>query len=215
VSEAESNPLGGEWRVRRAVVDDLAALSQLWREAQMPGEKISQLEKSFTDFQVVEDADGRLHGALALEIAGRSGRVHSEAISNFALADTLRPLLWVRVNGVAHNHGLHRLWTQETAPFWKKDIGFAPPPDDVKPKFPEAFGLLDNSWAMLRLREEGADPDMIEQHFAAFRDAERARRERMLSNIAPLKWIGLAIAAALLLIGLASLFHVLLATRRR
>ncbi len=211
MNEAESNPLGGEWRVRRAVVDDLAALTQLWRDAHMPE---GQLEKNFTDFQVIEDAEGRIQGALALEISERSGRVHSEAISNFALADTLRPLLWVRINGVAHNHGLHRLWTQETAPFWKKDVGFAVPPDDVKSKFPEAFGTLDDSWAMLRLREEGADPEVIERQFAAFREAERARRERLLSNVAPLKWIGLVIAAVLLLIGLASLLHVLAASRR-
>ena len=211
MNEASSNPLGGEWRVRRAVVDDLAALAQLWRDTRLPAEN---LEKSFTDFQVVEDGEGRLQAAVALEISGASGRLHSEAIANFAFTDILRPLLWARLQGVAQNHGLHRLWTLETAPFWKRDAGFTPPPDDVKPKFPEAFGSREEPWLTLRLREEGADPEMIEMQFAAFRDAERARREKLLSNIRPLKWVGLAIAALLLLIGLASLLHVLVASRR-
>jgi N-acetylglutamate synthase-like GNAT family acetyltransferase len=122
-----------EWRVRRAVVDDLGPLAELWRAAHMRGES---LEKQFTDFQVAEDGAGRLQAAVALQISGPSGRIHSEAIADFALADTLRPLLWERLRAVAQNHGLFRLWTQESAPFWKKDAGFAPASKEAKEKFP-------------------------------------------------------------------------------
>jgi len=200
------------FRVRRATVDDLPAMLELWRVALTPSER---LEKEFTDFQLAEDAAGRLHAAIGLQISGSSGWVHSETIGDFALADTLRPLLWARVLSVAQNHGLFRLWTLETAPFWKKEVGFAPPPEEVKQKFPEAFGSLDEPWLALRLRDEGADPDAIERQFAAFKEAERLKREKLIGQVRPLKWIGTAIAAILFLIGLAALLHVLLQSRRR
>lgn len=210
-NEPEASPIVPDWRVRRAVVDDLAALAELWREAQMPAQNF---EKNFTDFQVVEDGEGRLRATVAMEISGHFGRLHSEAIADFALADTLRPLLWARLQGVAQNHGIYRLWTLEAAPFWKKDAGFAPPGEDVKQKFPEAFGSADQPWLTLRLREEGADPEALERQFEAFRATEQARRERLLSQVAPLKWVGLAIAAALFVVGMIALAHVLLSMRR-
>lgn len=192
------------WRVRRAVVDDLGPLAELWTAAQI---STADLEKKFTDLQVVEDESGKLHACLAMEIAGGAGRIHSEAIADFALTDTLRPLLWARLRGVAENHGLLRLWTRETAPFWKKDAGFAPPSNDIKPKFPEAFGSLADQWLTLRLRDESAEAQSIERQFAAFKEAERAKREKLLGQVRPLKWIGIGIAALLFVIGFIAIFY--------
>src|SRR5437773_781501 len=104
-----------EYRVRRATLDDVKTLSALWQTMRFPS---GELEKRVTEFQVAESTDGKLLGALGLQIAGRQGRLHSEAFSDFALADTLRPLLWERLQAVASNHGLVRLWTQERTPFW-------------------------------------------------------------------------------------------------
>jgi N-acetylglutamate synthase-like GNAT family acetyltransferase len=201
-----------EWRVRRAVVDDLGPLAELWRAERMPGDS---LEKQFTDFQVAEDGAGRLQAAVALQISGPSGRIHSEAIADFALADILRPLLWERLRGVAQNHGLFRLWTQESAPFWKKDAGFAPANKEAKGKFPEAFGDREGEWLVLRLREEGADPESIERQFAAFRAAEQAKREKLLGQVRPLKWVGIGIAASLLILGFAAAIYAVISIRHR
>lgn len=77
-----------------------------------------ELERRLTEFQVVETLDGQLFGALGMEISGRHGRLHSEAFSDFALADVLRPHLWERMQSVATNHGLVRVWTREKTPFW-------------------------------------------------------------------------------------------------
>jgi hypothetical protein len=195
---------GEGWRVRRAVVDDLGPLADLWRAAQMPAEN---LDKKFTDFQVVEDAAGQLHAGVALEIADKAGRIHSEAIADFALADTLRPLLWARLRSVAQNHGLFRLWTQEKAPFWKKDAGFAAASAEGMEKFPEAFGSPRDGWLTLQLRDERADPDSIERQFAAFKETERAKREKLLSQVRPLKWIGIGIGVVLLIIGFIAIFY--------
>ena len=76
------------------------------------------LARRVTEFQVAEGPEGKILGAVGLQIAERQGLIHSEAFSDFALAEQLRPLLWDRLHAVATNHGLLRLWTQEQAPFW-------------------------------------------------------------------------------------------------
>src|SRR5437763_4648115 len=103
------------YRVRRATLDDLPQLTGLWQAMHFPSE---ELAKRVTEFQVAESAEGKLLGAVGLQIAERQGRVHSEAFTDFSLAEQLRPLLWERLHAVATNHGLLRLWTQEQAPFW-------------------------------------------------------------------------------------------------
>ena len=88
---------------------------------------------------------------------------------------------------------MFRLWTAETAPYWKKDAGFSTastqPPDD--------FGPARGPWLALRLKEETADPNLLEAQFRVFRDAERAKREKLLQRAAALKMAGTVIAALL------------------
>ncbi len=109
------------YRVRRATIDDLEKLNEVWRAAHLPA---AELEQQFTDFQVAEAPDGRIVGAIAMRVHGFEGHVHSETFPDFALSDAVRPLLWQRLETVAKNHGLFKLWTLETAPFWKKAAGF-------------------------------------------------------------------------------------------
>src|SRR5688572_24083219 len=101
------------YRVRRATLDDISQLTALWKSMDFP---VEELAKRITDFQIAEGPDGKVLGALGLQIAERQGRIHSECFTDFALAEQLRPLLWDRVHSVAINHGLLRLWTQEQAP---------------------------------------------------------------------------------------------------
>ena len=75
------------YSVRRATVDDLAALLALWEAMHF---SVADLERRLTEFQIVESEDGTLQGAVGLEINDRNGRLHSEAFKDFALADTLR-----------------------------------------------------------------------------------------------------------------------------
>jgi N-acetylglutamate synthase-like GNAT family acetyltransferase len=187
------------YRVRRATTDDLEQLMALWAAAALPA---AELEKRFTEFQVAESPDGRIVGAIGLQVAGADGRIHSETFADFALSDTLRPLFWQRLETMARNHGLFRLWTAETAPFWRKDAGFstaAGPP-------PEAIGPAHGSWLALRLKEEGADPNLIEAQFVLFREAERARRDKLLQRAAALKMVGTAIAVLLFVFSMGLLF---------
>jgi N-acetylglutamate synthase-like GNAT family acetyltransferase len=188
----------GSYRIRRATTEDLPKLMAAWEAAAVPA---AEMEKRFTEFQVAESADGRIVAAIALQVAGADGRIHSETFVDFALTDTLRPLFWQRLETMARSHGLFRLWTTETAPYWKKDAGFATAP--AAP--PEPFGPSAGPWLALRLKEEGADPNLIEAQFNLFREAERARREKLIQSAAVLKMAGTLIAVLLFIFSMAVL----------
>lgn len=186
-------------------MDDLPGLAALWQSAQLPA---AELDKQFTDFQIVEDEHGTLAGAIALRIEGHSGHVHSEAFVDFGLTDTLRPALWERLQTVAQNHGLFRLWTVEAAPWWKKDAGFALPPAEILEKLPPSFGLHPG-WLTLRLKDETADPERLEKEIALFKETERLRREKIVARGRALRVVGTILSAFILIFALCVLFYVI------
>lgn len=110
---------------RRATIDDLPALQALWQEAGLPGD---ELEAFLAEFQVVADDDGSLVAAVGLLVAGTHGLLHTEAIAQRASerADELRSLLWRRLQIVARNLGVQRLWTTEDADYWQTEFKPAP-----------------------------------------------------------------------------------------
>jgi N-acetylglutamate synthase-like GNAT family acetyltransferase len=190
------------YQVRRATTDDLAQLSALWRTAQFD---VADLEKRFTEFQVVAAASGEIAAAIGLQLAGTDGRIHSEWFADFALTDALRPRLWERLQAVAFNHGLFRLCTDESAPYWKKEAGFSNPPAELMSRLPPDFGAARGGWLVLRLKDESADPNLLDAQFALFREAEQARLEKLLQRAHAIKIIGTGIAVMLFLLALATL----------
>ena len=194
------------YRTRRATVDDLAQLAELWQAVHLPE---AELEKQFTDFQVAEDDQGKLAAAIGLHIEGGHGQVHSETFADFALTDALRPALWERLQVVAQNHGLFRMWTEETAPWWKKAAGFSTPSDELLQKLPESYGPRHPAWLTLRLKDEVAEPDYLEKQISMFKETERVRREKLMRRGRAMRIIGTVISALLLLFALTVLFYVL------
>jgi N-acetylglutamate synthase-like GNAT family acetyltransferase len=190
------------YQVRRATTDDLAQLTALWQTAHFP---VAELEKRFTEFQVAASPTGEIVAAIGLQVAGTDGKIHSEWFTDFALSESLRAPLWDRLQTVATNHGLFRLWTDESAPFWKRGAGFSAPPGDLMTRLPPDFGETRGGWLVLRLKDESADPGLLEAQFAMFRDAERARLEKLLQRAHTIKMIGTGIAVALFLLALATL----------
>jgi N-acetylglutamate synthase-like GNAT family acetyltransferase len=198
------NPLS-HGRTRRATTDDLEPLKALWQaEGFDPGE----LGRQFTDFQVAEDGRGGVAAAIALQIAGNQGCVHSETIADFGQTDLLRPRLWRQLQNAAHHHGLLRLWTRETAPFWRRDAGFQEAPGDWLKELPASFGTAGPGWLALRLREEGADPEALARQFERFKIAEQQKREKVLRRARLLRWLGTLLAILLFASGFALLLWV-------
>src|SRR5580765_1265468 len=85
----QMNPPGHQ--VRRATLDDLQPLVALWQVARLPA---LELEKHFTDFQVVARTDGPLIGAIGLHVQGQHGKLYSEAFFHPEQEEEFRPQIW-------------------------------------------------------------------------------------------------------------------------
>jgi N-acetylglutamate synthase-like GNAT family acetyltransferase len=184
------------YQCRRATADDLPQLLLLWHNGGLPA---GELEKRFTEFQLVEDADGRIAGVLGFKMEGPHGWLHSETYLDFSLTDTLRPMLWARVKNVAKSYGLWRLWTTESAPFWRQE-GFGAATGEALGKLPAVFGPAEARWLTLKLREEFSVEEYLEREMAAFKKAERDRNEQMVGQAKTLK--GLATLVAIIALAL-------------
>ena len=182
------------YRVRRATLDDIGQLTSLWQSMNLSPE---DLGKRITEFQVVEEAEGKLVGALGLQIAERHGLLHSEAYTDFALTDSLRPLLWERVQAVAINHGLLRLWTQEQAPFWTH-CGLVRANEETVSKLPASWQGRPGNWLSLKLKEEVQAVLSADKEFAVFMASEKERTQRAFQQARVVKFIATLIALALL-----------------
>jgi len=182
-------------RVRRATVDDLPILQALWASMHLP---TAELERRPTEFQVVEAEDGLLLGTVGIEISERNGRIHSEAYHDFAVSEILRQSLWERLQSVATNHGLARLWTRETAPFWTQNGFHAPSAEELK-RLPAAWGTDPQGWLTLQLRDEVALEKALEKEFTRFKAEEKRRTEKLLRKGKILTVIGTVLAILLLI----------------
>jgi hypothetical protein len=188
-----------KYRVRRATLDDLGQLTAMWQPMQFP---VDDLARRVTEFQVAESPDGKILGAVGLQIAERQGLVHSEAFSDFALAEHLRPLLWDRVQAVATNHGLLRVWTQEQAPFWNH-CGLLKADEEALQKLPALWRGPSAPWLTLKLRDDVETVLSLDKEFALFMQSEKQRTEQVFQHARTLKTlvtlisIGLLIAVAI------------------
>ncbi len=193
------------YRVRRATLDDVGALMELWKSMNFPAE---DLARRVTEFQVAESVDGKLAGAVGLQLAERQGRVHSEGFTDFALAEQLRPQLWERLNSLANNHGLLRIWTQEQAPFWSH-CGLAKADAEALEKLPALWRGTPGNWLTIKLREEIAEVISADKEFALFMEAERQKTARALQQAKLLKVVATLIALGVLLLVMAGAFLLL------
>ena len=176
-------------RVRRATVDDLGVLRPIWQSMRLNAE---ELEPRLTEFQIVTDAAGTVLGGIGFQISERYANLHSEAFSDFAIADAARPLLWDRMKALALNHGIVRLWTSENAPFWKQS-GFMPAEPDVLKKLPAQWSAQGGEWLTAPLKDEVTIVSM-EKELALFMEAEKRRTARAFSQAQTMKKIATVVA---------------------
>ena len=169
---------------RRATVDDLPALKALWGAAQLP---IETLEARLTEFQVVEH-DGQFAGALGLQFTGQHARLHSEDYADFAIADAARELFWERLQTLAANHGVFRVWTQETSPFWTH-WGFQPATAELLERLPEEWKLLPGRWLTLELKNAEVINAVMEKAMASHRAEEKSQTARLSARARRIKWL--------------------------
>ena len=167
-------------RVRRATVDDLDTLKSLWASMRLSPD---ELEPRLTEFQVVENSEGHVLGAMGIQFVKQHALLHSEGYSDFSVADSARSLFWERIQTLAANHGVFRIWTQERSPFWK-NFGFQPPSAEILPRLPEEWkNEFDGGWLTFQLKNEDVINAAIEKHFAGFRAAEKHEIDRVSEKV--------------------------------
>lgn len=184
-------------RIRRATTDDFRSLQALWHSMRLPSE---ELEKRLTEFQVVETADGQMAGAIGLQISGTHARLHSEGYTDFSLADAARELLWERIQTIAAHHGVLRLWTQETSPFWAR-WGFLPATAEILERLPGEWKRSEEPWRTIQLKDEEAIAK-LEKDLAEFKEEGKKRTAETLDQARSLTTtitiIGFSVAAVLI-----------------
>ena len=185
-----------DFRVRRATLDDVGALMQLWQSMHF---RTEDLARRITEFQVAEGLNGQVLGAVGLQMAQKQGLIHSEAFLDFAHAEHLRPALWERLNAVAANHGLLRLWTREQAPFWNH-IGLSKPDAEALEKLPLAWRDANSKWLTLKLKDDVQEILSADKEFAVFMQAEKERTQRALQQAKVLKFIAMFLAFGIFLL---------------
>lgn len=192
-------------RVRRATVEDLAMLRPLWDSMRLP---VADLEPRLTEFQVVQDADGKIVGGIGFQVSGNQGRLHNEGFTDFGIADAARELLWKRIQTLATNHGIFRLWMQESVPFWIR-LGFKPPlPEDLK-KLPANWNTEGATWLTLQLKNEAA-LNAVEKELAMFMNAQKQHSQRTLDQIRTLKILATILAILFAIFAFGAAFFILL-----
>jgi N-acetylglutamate synthase-like GNAT family acetyltransferase len=183
-------------QLRRATLDDLAKLQEIWTRDNLP---LETLEKRFKDFQIVDDGKGTVLGAIGFEISGSEGRLHHECFTDPAQADELRARLLERAQIQAKNHGLVRIWTQLSAPFWTSN-GLQPAQEEGLAKLPESFKGDSSPWFCQQLREDKAPEISIDKEFMIFREAEKESTQRIFRQAKILKMIAVLMAVALVIL---------------
>jgi N-acetylglutamate synthase-like GNAT family acetyltransferase len=195
--------------VRRANVDDLGGLIKLWERAGLPA---LELEKHLTEFQLAATTGGELIGGVGLRVHAKQGWLHSEAFTHPEQADEARGQLWQRLQTLARNHGLVRIWTQESAPFWTHS-GFVEPSAELQQKLPPAFNSgTPGRWLVLPFREETVEAISLDKEFELFQQSQRAATEEVLSQARKLKTlayvVALVVAVAAIIGGIALIYKV-------
>lgn len=196
------------FRIRRATIDDLPRLKALWDLMRIPN---AGLDRRLTEFQVAEAADGTVVGTVGFQIFQRHGLIHSEAFSDFGVADHVRPLFWQRINALVLNHGVARLWTRENTPFWTHN-GLQPANEDALNRLPEQWDRSAPQWLTLRLKDEEVISS-LDKEFDMFVAAEKARSAEALNSARKLKTI-VSWTVVLMLLALASWALYVFVTRR-
>jgi hypothetical protein len=137
------------------------------------------LEKRLTEFQVVVDDTGAFVGAIGFTVARQHALLHNEGFTDFSMADAARNLFWERVQVLAANHTVFRLWTQERSPFWK-NYGFRPANAELLNRLPPEWrNEFDGAWLTLQLKDEEAIATALGTDFASFMDEEKRRTEQV------------------------------------
>lgn len=181
-------------RARRATVEDLPALQALWQRAELPWD---QLDRFVTEFLVVPAADeGMLLAAIGLQVDGDQALAHSEAILPGQESDALRAALWQRLQIVARNNGVVRLWTLEDAPYWRSVFG--PADAAMMQGLKASFADPGAEWWTYQLIDPAKAQKMIDERLALWEATRQSDSTYLADNIQRFRQISFVVVGLVL-----------------
>lgn len=189
---------------RRATLEDVPVLQELWRQVGLPWE---QLADFINEFQVVTDDAGNVVGAAGLLLEGDDGLLHSEAIVDGLDGDSVRLALWRRVQIVSRNQGVARLWTQEDAEYWRT-AGFQPSTAAERTQAKVEFLGAEGVWLVFQVGTPDRAQALINEQLAILEATRMQDADDLQQKIRTLRLV--AYLMAFLVIGgcLALLFYI-------
>jgi N-acetylglutamate synthase-like GNAT family acetyltransferase len=192
-------------RIRRAIIDDLPALRALWQAMHFSP---ADLEKQLLEFQVAESPEGAVEGALGIQVLRQHARLHSEGYADFSVADAVRELFWERVQVLAANHGVFRLWTQERSPFWTH-WGFKVAAGGELDRLPPEWQAVPGPWLTLQLKDEDTINAVMEREMVAFKAYEGRSAAQAQEQTRTIKIVVTVIALIIFVLCLALVLYLL------
>jgi N-acetylglutamate synthase-like GNAT family acetyltransferase len=183
---------------RRATVEDLPQLIALWRLEQLPAET---LEKRFTEFQLVADVEGHVLAAIGIQLGGAQGLLHSESIGMAEISDTLRGLLWERLQVIIKSNALERLWTQLDSRYWR-ELGFQRATAEQLKMLPAKFAQGERPWSVKSLSAADANA-ALERDLAELKALQLQEVARTQQRVQLMKKFALGVVVVVCLIGFA------------
>ncbi len=191
---------------RRATVEDLPALQALWQIGGLPAD---ELEKFLTEFQVVAgEGEGVLLGAIGLMVEGNDALLHSEALAPGDEGDEIRAALWRRLQIVARNQGIHRLWTQEDADYWRTG-GFGAVPAETVSAATAAFVDKTSTWLVCDLIDPAKAKQLVTEQMAIWHATRTQESDELQGKIRTFRNASLLIAAVVVVLMIGMVVFVL------
>ena len=190
---------------RRATVEDLPALEGLWQSAGLPWE---ELEKFVTEFQVVPGEEGVLLAAIGLMVESHAALLHSEAVRLNGDEDSLRDALWRRIQIVARNQGVHRVWTQEDAGFWR-DAGFLPANEGDLSGTGASFLQPGEGWSSFQLMDPARANAVAQEQLAVWQATRQQEAEEFGRKVKVFRTVAFLVFGVVLVLVLGLLWAVM------
>jgi hypothetical protein len=157
---------------------------------------------------VVEN-NGQFAGGIGVQIVRQHVRFYAEDYADFAIADAARKLFWERIQTLAANHGVFRVWTQETSPFWTH-WGFQPANAETLERLPDEWKSSEGGWLSLELKNEDAIQSALKNQFSGFMDEEKKQTAAVAAKARKIRTFFTVVFFAIGIIGFAIAIYMFL-----
>ncbi len=192
---------------RRATVEDLESLRDLWSASGLPAD---DLVRFLNEFQVVTEPSGRLIYSIGLLAEEGQALLHSEALGCPPPddPDACRALAWKRLGILSRNQGIRRIWTREDAAYWGT-CGFDPLPARELPAELPSFVPREEGWLYFRQPEPAQADQLVKRELALWKTQREQENEEFQRKVRRFRAVALGLFGLSMVLLLALLFKVI------